>query len=440
MKNAKYFLVLLIFFCVFNSFRLLPVTDVSGGFHLKDVGNVLIWLGILWSVLSSKRQNDLSKLNNILSWFIFAYLQLVLIQASLASMIYEQSLLSGLIRARDQFYYGSFFLFLVLIETRQDAEMLMKFLTGLSLILICLALINYFGPTIFHHKMAVESGIRSGIKRAFIPGISIILVTGLWHLVYYMNQNKSSIWSLLFFILFYAMVVFRQTRGRVIALTITVLIVLFTKKRYKLFAGFACTLLISATLLSVTMEKNIFFTQFGLAYENYKQKSGTWGARVVQIEAAWEIIKQHPFFGSGGLVIREGAGEVTYEMRWAAYGADLGYTNFLKYFGGTGFLWMILFISVFYARFFSLVKKPETDRVMANFSVYMFTYILIAEITLDSFYRPHGIIILCLTLAILVNSDGTLAKSENILAVELSAKNEYQHVSGQKARNLSPHQ
>ncbi len=388
----------------------MPVTDVSGGFHLKDVGNVLIWLGILWSVLS-KRQHDLSKLNNGFSWFIFAYLLLALIQASLASMIYDQGILSGLIRARDQLYYGSFFLFLLLIDTRQDAEMLMKFLTQLSLILCCLAVINYFGPTIFYHKWAMGCGIRSGIKRAYIPGINIILAAGLWHLVRYMNDNKASIWSLLFFVLSYAVVVFRQTRAMVIALTITVLIVLFTKKRYKLFAVFACTVLISATLLSVTMGKNIFFTQFRLAYDEYTQKSGNWGARVVQIEAAWEIIKQHPFLGSGGLVIRGGARKITNEMRWAAAGADLGYINFLKYFGGTGFLWMMLFISVFYARFFSLVKKPETDRVMADFSVYMFTYILIAEVTLDSFYRPAGIILLCLILAILLNSYGILAKS-----------------------------
>lgn len=385
---------------------------MQGVFHIKDVGILLICLGILYSIFSTKRSYDLARLVNVFTYFMFFYLIFILLQVSLANIFYDQSLLSGLIRARVQLYYGSFFLFIMLIETRQDAEMLMKFLTVLSLILICLAVINYFGPTIYHHKWAVESGIRSGIKRAFIPGISIILAVGLWHLVRYMNDDKASIWSFFFFLLSYAAVVFRQTRGRVIALTITLLIVLVTKKRYKLFMGFACTMLISAVLLSATMEKNIFFTQFGLAYEEFTEKSGNWGARVEQIDVAWEIIKKHPFFGSGGLVIREGAGKVTNAMMWAAAGADLGYMNFLKYFGGTGALWMILFILVFFARFFSLVKKPETHRVMADFSVYMFTYILIAEVTLDSFYRPGGIILLCLALAMLLNSDSAFLKSE----------------------------
>ena len=335
-------------------------------------------------------------------------------QVSLAAMLYDQSLLSGLIRTRDQLYYGSFLFFLLLVNRRENADRLMNLLTILSIILICLCLVNYFGPTIFYHKSAEGSGIRSGIIRALVPGVSIILFAGLWHLVRYMNDKKATIWSLLFFLLAYAAVIFRQTRGRIIALTITVFLMLIIKKKYKLLVGLTCIVILVSALFATTLGQNILFNQFGLAHKEYTEKSGNWGARVKQAEFAWEIIKQHPFTGSGGLLIRDVPKErATGEMRWIAAGADLGYINWIKYFGLPGILWMMFFIVIFYKKLWTLLQKSTTDMVMANFAGFMFTYILIAEVTLDSFYRPSGILLLCVTLAMLLNSGRALNLRDN---------------------------
>lgn len=406
----KYFFPVLIFFCAFGSFSLLPFANV-GKFHIKDVGNFLIWLGFFHYFFSYlKKKYDLSILNNTFTWLIFAYILFVVMQVSLAAMFYDQSLLSGLIRTRDQLYYGSFLFFLLLIDTRENADRLMNLLTILSIILICLALINYFGPTIFHHTWMTEgSGMRSGIIRAFVPGVSIILFAGLWHLVRYLNDNKATIWSLLFFLLSYAAVIFRQTRGRIIALTITILLMLIIKKKYKLLVGLTFVVISVSTLFAIIIEQNIFSNQFGLAYKEFTEKSGNWGARVEQIKFAWEVIKQHPLTGSGGLVIRDVPNErATEEMRWLGAGADLGYINWIKYFGLPGILWMMFFIAIFFKKLWTLLQKTTTDRVMANFAGFMFTYILIAEVTLDSFYRPSGILLLCVTLAMLLNSRGVM--------------------------------
>lgn len=411
----KHFFLALIFFSAFDSFSLLPFANVRGVFHIKDIGNLLIWLGfVYYFFLYLKKEHDLSILNNTFTWLIFVYILFVIIQVSIAAMFYDQSLLSGFIRTRDQLYYGSFLLFLLLIDTRENADSLMNLLTILSIILTCLSLVNYFGPTIFHHKWGHGSGIRSGITRAFVPGVSIILFVGLWHLVRYLNDKRATIWSLLFFLLAYAAVIFRQTRGRTIALTITVFLMLFVRKKYRLLAGLSFIVISFSALFATTLGQNILFNQFGLAYKEYTETSGNWGARVKQAEFAWEIVKQHPFTGSGGLVIRDVPKErPTEEMRWLGYGGDLGYINWIKYFGIPGILWMMFFIATFYKKLWALLQKPTTDKVMANFAGYMFTYILIAEVTLDSFYRPSGILLLCVALAMLLNSRGALNRRNN---------------------------
>jgi len=229
-----------------------------------------------------------------------------------------------------------------------------------------------------------------------------------------MNDKKATIWSLLFFLLAYAAVIFRQTRGRIIALTITVFLMLIIKKKYKLLVGLTCIVILVSALFATTLGQNILFNQFGLAHKEYTEKSGNWGARVKQAEFAWEIIKQHPFTGSGGLLIRDVPKErATGEMRWIAAGADLGYINWIKYFGLPGILWMMFFIVIFYKKLWTLLQKSTTDMVMANFAGFMFTYILIAEVTLDSFYRPSGILLLCVTLAMLLNSGRALNLRDN---------------------------
>lgn len=420
LRHLRYVLLIAILFCVFGSFKLLPFADMRG-FHVKDIGNVLIWFGIARCFFTSTRKYNWSTLHNIFTLFIIAYLLLVLTQVSLAAFFYNQSMLSGLIRVRDQFFYGSFFLFLLLIDTRQHADMLMRFLFALSLILICLALINHFGPTIYYKdfKLIKDADIRSGVRRAVFPGVSIILAAGLWHLVLYIKDRKASIWSLVFFLITYAAVIFRQTRGRIIALTITVIIILFSQKRYIVLAGLTLVMVSSSALLGLTTGKNILFNQFALAYENYAQETGTWAARMIQIEVDWEIIRNHLFLGSGGLVVRDTEEQrVTNEMRWASGGADLGYMSWLKYFGLSGALWMVSFVTIFYIKLVKLLKEAETDRVMAYYAGYMFTYILIAEVTLDSFYRPAGIVLLCMTLALLVNSEGAQTEPEDSLSAE----------------------
>lgn len=405
MKNNL--IIIFILFFAYDSFYLLPFYHMKGVFRLQDVGLLLIGGITLKFIFYPPHTYSFSKLRNPFTWLILIYLLMVLFQISFASMFYHQSLVSGFIAARHQFYYLSFFIFLFMIDGKEDVESLFSALSFLSIILLLISLINYFGPTIFYHKWAEGHNERSGIVRAYIPGISIMGAVGLWCFTKYMHEQRPAISNLLIFLLIYSAIIFRQTRGMILAFTLVVGLALLVHRKITILLFLSFSSLIAILILNHFMEENILINVFASAFEDVAERSGTWSARIDQVKGNWVIIKQHLFFGNGGLVLRDVGGGLNINFhRFAAYGADLGYMSFFKYFGIVGLIWLLFFIFRFYIYIFNFFKFSEHDRVSFYFAVYMFTYIVIAEVTLDSFYRVEGIVILCLILSILLSSAG----------------------------------
>ena len=160
---------------------------IPGVFRVSDVGIALIALGLLVYVL---RSTDLRPLLNIFTWYVFAYLLLVVAQASIASFKYSQSVLDGLIVARHQFYYLSFPLFLLALNDTEKIRKFMGVLTVAALVLIIASIINYFGLTLFYHHRAEGHGVRAGVIRAFIPAMGILVMTSVWQFSKYLHENR----------------------------------------------------------------------------------------------------------------------------------------------------------------------------------------------------------------------------------------------------------
>ena len=93
---------------------------------------------------------------------------------------YQQPIIDGLIAARKQYYYLSFFLFAVLLSDRDRIRTTLDLLSLLALALFFLGLVNYFVHPIFNHKWAEGQGIRGGIVRGYIPGMQIIVLACIW--------------------------------------------------------------------------------------------------------------------------------------------------------------------------------------------------------------------------------------------------------------------
>lgn len=380
-----------------NLFSLFPVIHMPGMFRVSDFGIALIGLGLLYYLLRSR---DVRRLLNFFSWYIFLYLLLVGTQASLASFKYSQSILDGLIAGRHQFYYLSFLLFLLALNDTEKIRKFMGALTLAALALIIASIINYFEPTLFYHDKAEE--IRAGIVRAFIPGMGILVVTAIWQLSKYVQENRVITPSLWIFLALYGGIIFRQTRGRIIAVAAVVALMLLAHRRFKTLISFCFILLALVSILTLGAEKNLLLNAFETTYTELTQGGGSWKARVYQVETSWDVVRENFWTGSGGLVIR-GTPQGWGSLRNVAYAADLGYWVWLKFFGFPGMVLLSLIIFGFYRRVLKATPRGEESQIVL-FASYHFTCILISMVTLAYFTSPPGIVMLCLTWAVLVNA------------------------------------
>jgi hypothetical protein len=84
----------------------------SGVFNVTDVGNALIWVGVLFAFSFSVDRKDFW---NPITLLIVSYVFFVSFTIVLAHFNYGQSFFDGLVAVRHQFYYLTFFLYLVIL-------------------------------------------------------------------------------------------------------------------------------------------------------------------------------------------------------------------------------------------------------------------------------------------------------------------------------------
>ena len=102
--------LLLIFICGFDLFYLMPGYHIRGLFRVSDLGLLLTFLMAGSFFVRSQHRNLVA---NPVALMVIAYLFLTLIQVVSATYNYHQPIMSGLIQSRHQFYYLSYFVFLV---------------------------------------------------------------------------------------------------------------------------------------------------------------------------------------------------------------------------------------------------------------------------------------------------------------------------------------
>lgn len=236
MRNT--YLLLIIAFA--NNFFFLLPNGRLGGLNTDDVGLLLIAIGLVYYA----KGGNLRPLGNIFTWWVLFYLLMVLALVSFVAVKYSQSFTDSLITGRAQLYYLSFPLFLLALNDLQKVHAFMKALSMLAIGVIILSLINYFGPTLFYHGRADHHEVRSGVVRAYLPAMSVIVLAALWQFWTYLRENRALTGNLIMFLVLYGAIVSRQTRGRFIAVTATLLLMLIMTRRYRLLvAGMAMVLI-----------------------------------------------------------------------------------------------------------------------------------------------------------------------------------------------------
>jgi hypothetical protein len=398
---AYAYLLLIIAFA--NDFFALLPSKLPGGIHTSDLGILLIGIGIVFYIV---RDRSIGPLANFFTWYVAFYLLLVLAQVAVASLKYSQPIVSGVIAGREQLYYLSFPLFMLALSDLDKVTVFMKSLSAVAVVIIVLSVINYFGPTIFAHERAEGAGERSGIVRAFVPGMNILVIAALWQFWSYLKDNRLFSVNLATFLLIYGGIIFRQTRSRLMAVSAIVALMMVATKRYRMLAAATAVvgLVVLATLLRSESGENMIVNLFVSAVSDLKEGEGTWAVRMEQIAQSWDVFINNFFTGSGGLVIRGTGGIYGFgDLLWVAFAADHGYWVWFKFFGvwGIAYLFALVIGFYFYAR---RCGRLSDAAHVGRFATYHFACILISLLTINYLTTTHGIIMMCLTWALIVKA------------------------------------
>jgi hypothetical protein len=410
----------LIFIFADKLFYLFDWIHIPGVFNILDFGNFLILSGLIFLGFKSK---DLQILHNIFSVLIIVVLFLILLQAPLASMYYNQSVKSGVFGIRHMFYYCSFFIFVLLLRSSVDVARLLNLLSIISFIVIGLAIVNYFVPGIFYHDWAYGHYSRAGIKRAFIPGMDLVSLSVLWQFCKWLVgdsfdrfRSRLSCCSFLFLL---GAHFFRQTRSRIIAISLVILSYLASSKRFGLLVGLSVVVSLGITANEMSGGESVVLDSFRSSYENIAEGKGTWESRLEMMRGDMEAFLQHPVAGTGASAIRLRPGLAKSRrgriMVNLSKMDDLGYTRWIKSFGIVGIIWFGFFFYASIVRGLKVLSRADDDcKVFAVFCLCYIGYVLISFVTLNHLTFPNRILPLCLVTAILVR----LSNSRDFLPLE----------------------
>lgn len=392
--------ILLIIFVMANKFLNLVPVEVQT--RTNDIGLVIMFLAIAYFLVFRRQTIELFSIP--LSWLLIAYLFFMLSQSALASIYYGQNIVDGIIAVRHEFYYLSFFLFLMILDTPEKTLRFMNALSMLAVLVFCLSLINYFGPKIFFSQFDGKITMRGGIERTGIPAMSLVSLAYLWNMTYWAYPGKRGSNGMAGFltIFFLGAHFMRQGRFRIISISIATLWVLIKGKQFKLIAGIGALFVTASIIASYTMENNIFLDVFMSAFEDAAEVSGTAEDRAHMLALDLAVFEEYPIMGSGLSAVRVNDDnesrflDLTRKM-------DLGYSHWLKFYGITGMVWLaILYLTLYlYYRKLAIVT-PAGYEVLPMFCSSYLIYLVVAFVSLNYFQFPDGVLTICLLCAILV--------------------------------------
>jgi hypothetical protein len=411
----RFLLILLIVFCAFDGFYLLPITHIPGIFNISDPGLLLILLSVAFGFLLSKSQSSRVLLRQPETWLVLSYLLLVLLQVSLAAFNYRQSLLSGLIMARHQFYYLAVPMFMLLLRDTSDYHRLLDLLSWLSLAIFFLSLFNYFGITIFHHRWAEGHGLREGVTRTYIPAMTMLGLATAWETAKWLERGRGEFASGLKAALLLLAHFFRQTRSQLFGALFAVLGLLLLRKRYGVLLTAALLFGLAVTAVPIYTGSTVVSGFFTSTVQEVESQTGTWAARLAQLEVVWSEFKEHPILGSGATLLRieaeaQWSGGISFSTTGARglnYIADLGYPSVLKGYGLLGVTWLVVLLLTLLWRAYRVYRYlydqeiEASDRVLVLCALAHLFYILVSGVTINHFMYQENILMFSITISLI---------------------------------------
>ncbi len=391
--------LLFVVFAAFDSFYLLPWARIPGVFNFSDLGLLAIGGALVVHVGLSPSERVREAFRQPEVVLALVYLVIVLMQVSLAGLNYSQSVVNGVVAARHQFYYLALPLVYICIRSAEEFRFFLKVLSVVACAVFALALFNYFVTPIFYHQFAEGHNTRLGVVRGFIPGMALIGLAAVWEAAQWVGGYQRG-WAVSARGLWlFAAHFFRQTRSRLMAITLVWVALLLVHRRFGLLVLLAGVFSVAALVAEMTLEENLMLGLFTSTAEDIGQGEGTWDDRLQQLEVVWHEFRDHPILGSGATLLRIAEGTEGTANRAAnalAYTADLGYPSMLKGYGLVGVLWLVCFLSVMVVRAYRAWQHGDAlERCLALFCLAYLLFVGISGLTINHFMYTDGILMLC---------------------------------------------
>lgn len=381
---------------------------MEGRFNVKDIALILVLAGAVWQIFSGVRSDVLK---NPLTWLILSYLFLIVVHISLARFYYNQPLVQGMVAARGQFIYLSFFLFLILLDTPEQIAKLLDYLAAIAAVVLFLAVVNYFYPVVFHNTQYDEEWnvMRSGIKRAYVPGTGLMGLGAVWAWARWVRADANRVMYGMLAVFLIAGHFFQQSRGPIIGLVLAIVLVSYLSRRMKELGYLVVAGATAGIITAAVLPANLLLAPFVTAVEDISQGSGTVKGRLVQLESDIEEFMEHPLIGSGLVVIRMSEYQElgVSDMALKTRKADLGYSHWVKMFGFYGAFWLAaLFLYLGLSSLRSVRATAGLENTLALFAAGYFGFVVVTGVTINHFLISERVMLLMLLAAVVVRLSG----------------------------------
>lgn len=419
-------LIALLLFVLYEGFNFLPdnMVVIPGVFRISDAFFIflpILFVAILVYFRTLKRFGEESLL-------VLAICALMLLSPLMAQIFFDQPYMKGLVLVRQNFFWLSFFVYILLLRDIDGVEKAINLLTALVGIYVLALVLTKFFPKLglihYDSKFYNKSGslIRFGDYRLFFPYSSVpiyfycITLARLLHPRIGETRLRKAFWLAFVLIVFYA-ILSTYTRILVSSLLIVTVFALITSKQ-RMFQWTAAALTL-AFVSSLVLSKAFFdgeipiigetkLARMVLKVDTLQREQG----REFQMDMYVNQFKRSPFTGVGNISTRkdteEEIGTLTTFRKYGFFnGSDLGYMKVIGESGLAGLAWILWFFAYFFRRSRQTLVKATllgtvpTAQTIARGHLYFFIYLIFTGVTLPHFVLPQGIAIVALSLAVL---------------------------------------
>jgi hypothetical protein len=373
------------------------------------------------------------------SLLITGFCVLTLISPLMAQLFFDQSYLTGILLVRSNFLWLSFFAYVLLIRNMAHVDKLLRFLTILVGIYICILILTYYIPSlgIIHYPKKfynAESGMmRFGDYRMFFPYGNIAIMLYCVVLARILNTRQEGKIRRVFHYFFVIIVIFSvistYTRAMIFSFFVATAFAFFTGERryFKAAAVALLVLVISAEgFMAAGGDSILNKTKVGKMVSRYNELGSETG-RSSQADMYIKQFLRSPLTGVGNLATQvdrpgefDGTGAAaTYRKYGFFNGSDWGYLKIAGESGVLGLAWVVWFYLYFFSKGRQIIKKARVlgnapnavaiSRGLLSFMVYLMT----TGITMAHFVIVRNITILPLSLVLM----GVMWKTLNNRAV-----------------------